>query len=255
MHKHKKLQAIGLQVTARIPTAKSKWLGSAASLVVPAIALAVPMIGVMVDGAGSPAQALPSCSSTVSGTYSSGLSLVASCNPFTNNGTITNAGGHGITGGNSAAWTVLNNGTASSSSSYGDGIHLGSLNNTITNASTGRINGSSNGMGIYSFGIATVSNAGTITGGIFGVLVNNDGSINNSAGLISGGNGASLGGNGTISNAVGGRISGSYKGVEIYGGGSVANDGRITGGTYGVFFYDGGSLTNTGTIISPAFGV
>jgi fibronectin-binding autotransporter adhesin len=176
--------------------------------------------------------------------------------------------------------TVTNNGVLTASGTGSHGVHFSS-DGLVTNTATGTISGSS---GIWYQNVASVSNAGTITGtgaantagvyGSSGASVTNTGTITGYDGVYSGGNPTTHINSGTITgvahgyNLNGGRITLTNSGTINTAGGtggaglsglrlnttlssnSITNSGTITGGgdaTYGfgVEIVDGAvTLTN-----------
>jgi hypothetical protein len=166
-----------------------------------------------------------------------------------------------------------------------DGVYLAG-GGYLTNATTGTITGG--GSGVDTGAIATVVNAGTITGGDLGVFLSVGGYLTNAAtGTISGYEygvsnlgiatvinagvidstgtyagalhaGIGLGDGGTVTNTTTGTISGDSYGVVAYSAtATVVNMGTILASrNYGVYFAAGGYLTNAtmGTIIGGAGG-
>jgi hypothetical protein len=170
--------------------------------------------------------------------------------------------------------TVENFGVVTASSNAAVATHSGGL---ITNA-TGGILLSSGGLGVEDVGTGagialTVINAGAITSGLDGVLIQSPGTVDNMAGgtiqgLQSNGVDAFAAGTivndgtvtarfaaiearsgGRITNAIGGTLSGGYEGVSADGTETVTNAGVITG-HYGVLISGPGVVVNsTGGII------
>tara|TARA_R110002124_G_scaffold276986_2_gene448036 strand:+ start:5491 stop:17406 length:11916 start_codon:yes stop_codon:yes gene_type:complete len=176
--------------------------------------------------------------------------------------------------------TVTNNGVLTASGTGSHGVHFSS-DGLVTNTATGTISGSS---GIWYQNVASVSNAGTITGtgaantagvyGSSGASVTNTGTITGYDGVYSGGNPTTHNNSGTITgvahgyNLNGGRITLTNSGTINTAGGTggaglsglrlnttlspntITNSGTITGGgdvTYGfgVEIVDGAvTLTN-----------
>jgi uncharacterized protein with beta-barrel porin domain len=154
--------------------------------------------------------------------------------------------------------TVTNNAGGSiagtSSGIYGTSLEL---------ANYGTIIGTSfNGASAFTSGTITNYGGGTITGGTYGVSVNQVGSINN-YGAISGGNqaGVLVGTDSTVNNYAGGTItgisgSGSHDAAVAVGANSLINNfGTITGSFYGIYNYSGGgvSIYNSGRISASVF--
>lgn len=192
-------------------------------------------------------------------------------NSGTINGTVNGVWGYA----GSSAISVSNTGTISASSTTtGRGVFLTAAGSSINNQTGGVISSSWRGVELSSAaGSATITNAGSIsavlqgilsfatnnvtnTGGISasagqGVYLNAGGSLTNS-GTITGGNHAFIGqGMSTVTNQLGGVMTGTtYNAVYTNGVGSViSNAGLMNGGNAGVYT-DGAntSLTNTGTI-------
>ena len=123
--------------------------------------------------------------------------------------------------------TVTNNGALIASGTGSHGVHFSS-DGLVTNTATGTISGSS---GIWYQNVASVNNAGTITGtgaaNTAGVYGSSGASVTNT-GTITGYDGVYSGGNPTTHNNTGGTITGVAHGYNV-------NGGRVT-------------LTNTGVI-------
>jgi hypothetical protein len=197
-------------------------------------------------------------SRTISGTYSTGITLSASDNPvtITTSGTISTTGATGLyayephtlfgTPVTLIGWTITNSGLLSATYngffSSGVGIQVGSLyadspaGTNITNTSSGRIYGY--GYGILIVGTGRVVNSGSIGGHRDGVEITGAGTVTNS---------------GTIA-GLGGYQSGSPfsgSGVQLDTAGStLTNSGTIIGGV-GVFL-DSGIINNSGKILGTS---
>jgi len=169
--------------------------------------------------------------STITGTMvTSGVTLStagAYTSPLTiaSDGAVEVASGDAITGPNSQAWVVENDGTVTAAN--GSGIYLG-LGGTVSNNGSAALIATGTGFGVDIRGAAgTVHNSGTIraTTGT-GVFLNTGGYVDNSAGLL----------------------TGSGSGVYIKGGiGLVSNGGTITGYVYGINLRLGGTVSNIGS--------
>jgi uncharacterized protein with beta-barrel porin domain len=130
--------------------------------------------------------------------------------------TVTNNAGASITGlnGGVAATTgsavVTNSGSITGTSNYG--IFTG-VNATVTNNAGATVIGGQNG--IAAFGLANVTNSGSITGGQYGIVVGGGGSSIFNAGTISGGTAAIrfAGSGNTLTLAPGSVISGNVLGT------------------------------------------
>lgn len=178
---------------------------------------------------------------------------------YRDNAAVANGPGGVIVGGlggiyaSYASASVSNAGTVLGTN--GDGIYLSA--GYVTNASTGLVSGTQNGIAAND-GL-TVANSGTIGGADAGISLTGYGTIANS-GAIAGtfGAGILLGryyynyvsdqgyfyGGGSVSNSAGGLISGS-DGIRLYGDSSVVNAGTIFGASgYGAALSDGGAVTN-----------
>ena len=172
------------------------------------------------------------------------------------NAVLTNAGSGRIAGFSAGiyiagAGTVSNQGTISSSQNTGSGYTYSTIDNTATIVSAAVI-----------LGHGSVTNAASalISGGLGGIGIDGDGSVTNAGSVIGGQFGVFIEGGGNLSNATTGTIGGSIYGV--YGGVagplSVVNQGRIAASTgRGIELLGGGSVTNTGsgTISAPLYGI
>ncbi len=136
--------------------------------------------------------------------------------------------------------TVFNAGTIEGGTT---GIYLYN-GGSVTNYAGGKIVGGEYGVQAGYLGntlanIATVQNAGFVSGNIDGILLTQGGVVGNTAtGNISGGtDGIDAPGITNVFNA--GQIAGGVDGVDLGAGGSVVNTGIITGGTNGLVFTAG----------------
>lgn len=174
------------------------------------------------------------------GTLSIGANVTGATGLYTNVGnyavniaagaTVTSTGN---TSSNAALYlvngtnTVTNDGALIASGTGSHGVHFSS-DGLVTNTATGTISGSS---GIWYQNVASVNNAGTITGtgaaNTAGVYGSSGASVTNT-GTITGYDGVYSGGNPTTHNNTGGTITGVAHGYNV-------NGGRVT-------------LTNTGVI-------
>jgi fibronectin-binding autotransporter adhesin len=152
------------------------------------------------------------------------------------------------------------------SGSYGE-INLypgGAFGDPLTVMSTGVVSGDE--FGVYASSVWTIANAGTVSGGSIGVVLQNGGLVTNEAsGTITGDAGVSLAGaagrvrnsgevygrsigiylglGGVVTNYRGGAISGPQGVVTRNAAATIINYGSI-GGQLGVYLVAGGSLTN-----------
>lgn len=181
---------------------------------------------------------------TNNGSISGALDGILTLNIGTlvNNADIVGSGGDGIYAtGNTNQFT--NTGSITSVGSFafwGDGTLTNLTNNGLMTGPFGAL---------YYDTIGTVTNSGTFSGGVDGIVTMGDfGSLTNN-GLITGGSGTGIdvgGLLGYLSNT--GTISGASAGVDAGDLGTVVNSGLITGED-GIYSNDNlVSLTNTGTI-------
>jgi fibronectin-binding autotransporter adhesin len=207
-------------------------------------------------------------------------------------GTITNQAGGYLGGGavgaliQGAPGSVSNQGSITGTA-YGVGLLAGG---NVTNLAGGNITGyalagnatfnQGGAAGVYARNmVATVTNAGTITGAGYGIFLAAGGNVTNGSGGTITGTGRSgfgpVGYNGDRNGAIGVLISGAAGtvtntgsiygidyGVKLGAGGSVTNNlGGSISGQQGVRLSAGGTVTNTGTIYgigggpSTAYGV
>src|SRR5689334_3557584 len=184
---------------------------------------------------------------TITGTNTVGITLtLQSDNPVTvaSGGVVSTTGTlsalYGV-GGGSNSWTIDNSGVVAGG---GKGLQLGNTNSYVSTA------------------IVTNRSTGTITGGVAGALIDNDGtaSLTNAGGSISGGQfGVAISGLGTVTNAPGSQIldagttGTSGAAISLYGG-QVYNAGSIAGRA-GVDEFLGGTVTNiSGGAIAGSIG-
>jgi Hint domain len=209
---------------------------------------------------------------TISGNYTTGITLTSSNNPVTVTGNINASvpSGSALYGPGGTNWTITNSGQIhNSNASSGTAIEIGSFSGdyaavaAITNLSGGNISGAGSG-------IIILSNAGSLTNNANGVIeagyftgvgmyggkatVVNDGVIltrhtsKNVYGSYTQGNGVVLYDGGLVVNAAGATISGTRGGVfasGYYKTVGVSNPGYAT---YGV------TVDNAGTIIGNGQG-
>lgn len=242
----------------------------------------------------SPARAACSTSSPTSGSTvtcpdadTTGISGGAGVNnvtvQVTTSGSIITTAGTGAINAAGSGWTVNNAGSLSSTGAATATINLNG-GGTLTNSSTGQIQGTHRGYQtagaastLDNFGTisttdyavlmqsgGTVANetGGTITATTFGVRIQAGSAATNSVtnfGAIagSGNDGILIDAGGTITNNSGATITGRNNGIRFLTGfGTVTNTGQITATTgTGILFTVGGSLTNQqGGTISGANG-
>src|SRR5580658_2992302 len=147
---------------------------------------------------------------TISGAYTSGITLSGTYNPVYFTGSINTDTGNALTGPAGTVWTVVNSGLIDSTSPFGYGIDLAS-GGSVTNQSVGLISGADAGVG-FQLAAGTVINIGTINatgaGAGAGVALNDGGSVTN-----------------TVATAT---ITGTFDGVYSQGGAAtVSNLGSI----------------------------
>ncbi len=196
-----------------------------------------------------------------------------------NAGQISNAAGGVITAGSIAidsfptgAITIANAGSIAATGVTGRGVFLSASSSypgsLITNNVGGAITGGYDGTGAYLAGPISVTNAGTISAGNYGMVVRYGVSVTNT-GSISAARTVSptveVYGiavyKATLTNAVSGRITGFDAAVITgnirgLGSGTVSNAGIIAGGNFGVRVEDGGAITNlAGGTITAATGL
>lgn len=169
-----------------------------------------------------------------------------------------------------APWDVTNEGRIFVRGSSHDGIGLFE-GGSVTNQSTGHIEGASDGVFITSCSCtrAEVDNAGTIRGrtehgvefevggsvvnsGVIegaqaGVLIQGDDAIVTNSGTISGQDGVFLQQNGNVWNQLGGTIVGSDVGLTVFDDAVILNNGRIAGGTLAIQLGAGDDQLTLGT--------
>ena len=154
---------------------------------------------------------------TISAGYVGGIGLAVGDNPLTitSTGAVSSTDAAALTTAGTVDWVIGNAGTIAAGgvtkASIGIQLHTDAANSaggTITNETTGVISGGQTG--IYSTKIATLTNAGSITGTGAGTGV----------GVVFGG--------GAVANT-GGTIRGAKYGVYLIGAGTVANTGSIAG--------------------------
>ena len=218
----------------------------------PGRALLIGAIGIDLKGAASAV----TNSGQIGGANAAGVYLE-------NGGSVTNRAGGNI-GGHSngvfvsnAVGTVTNVGTISGTGPQSNGVYLKS-GGSVTNLAGGSIQGVTRG--IFTYGVTTVTNAGTIASGkigtsAYGVMLadlNNRGTIiNQVGGSIYGHNAGTWIGAGASQLTNAGTITSGLAGAYFFGPGTATNmaGGKISGGVYGIHFQDGGMVTNAGTII------
>ena len=193
------------------------------------------------------------------GTISGGDGVLGSSGIVNNNATISGTTGSGVTF--ISQGVVSNSGTISGVLA---GVDL--QNGTVTNASGATISGGITGVDIRGIGLqpgdhATVSNAGTITGGVQGVHFRSSSGVSAdliNSGLISGTNvgsaGVLFGASGTVNNS--GQIFAANTNsiaIKAIGGLDVTNTstGTISGASAAVLA-DTAVVTNSGTIQATA---
>jgi Hint domain len=182
---------------------------------------------------------------------SAGLGLHASAASVINTGLISAGGRYGVRlegDSNPADAVVINSGSIINSyAAPVPGLYAAIYlrgRGEITNQAGGLISGTGNGVMTYVFGTmpVTVTNAGTIAGGFYGISSAGQLTVTNS-GLITGGTAGVLsvafgGGTGSdsLTNVAGGLIEGGRYGVTVAGSGTLTNAGTISGGYAAVQF-------------------
>jgi hypothetical protein len=185
---------------------------------------------------------------TISGAYTSGITLSGTYNPVYFTGSINTDTGNALTGPAGTLWTVVNSGLIDSAGVFAYGIYLAS-GGSVTNQSAGSISGADAGVAVQ-VAAGTVINTGTINatgnGAGAGVALNAGGSVTN-----------------TVATAT---ITGTFDGVYAQGGAaSVSNLGSIIGlgplgggdaSSVGVQLNQGGSVVNgqSGTTLGQIYG-
>ncbi|MFO1122530.1 MAG: autotransporter domain-containing protein [Hyphomicrobiales bacterium] len=189
-------------------------------------------------------------------------------------GTVSAATSAILIGGDQNQVTVESTGTLSAT---GNALQIGGDSNVITNS--GDIAGDAVGVSLSHGDDNSLYNAGSISGGTRGALINGDGTLISNSGTITGGKSGLriLGSNSMVDNS--GDITatgGNSYGLEFYGNGNllvnsgaisgsetavfasgtgntVINAGYLAAGFNGVQFYQGGNaLINSGTIIAAS---
>jgi hypothetical protein len=210
-------------------------------------------------------------SRTISGNYTSGITLTSSNNPVTVTGKV-NANvrsGASLDGPGGTNWSVTNSGQISNSNNYqSEALLIGANGNyaaqaVITNLNGGNISGAGSGIIIDSNAGSVTNNAGgTIEAGYFSAV----GMYGGKSTVV---NGGAILGRHTAKNAFGSYTEGN--GVVLYDGGEVINEagatiagtrgGVITSGYYktpGVYnpgnAVYGSTVDNAGTIIGSGLG-
>jgi hypothetical protein len=150
------------------------------------------------------------------------------------------------------AGAVMNAGSIQSYTTH-SAIHMNAGGNV---SNSGTITGGSAGDGVYILGgnavTNVVTNKGTISGGLDGVVLDSGGTVNNYLGAKIHAPNIGVyvtGGLGTVTNAGSIQSYGTHSAVSLHAGGSVSNSGVIVGGGDGVYITGGpGTVTNAGTI-------
>jgi len=140
-----------------------------------------------------------------------------------------------------------------------NGYGTGAANNLATTVVSGAtVTGTSAGI---AFDTGSVTNAGTVMGGAYGVYTNHGGTVTNSGTIAVGASGAAgifltPFGPGTITVDNTGTIAGGgFGGIISYGSIVATNSGAITGGTYGVGAAGAVTVANSGAITASGFGI
>jgi outer membrane autotransporter protein len=169
-----------------------------------------------------------------------------------------------------APWDVTNEGRIFVRGSVHDGIGLFE-GGSVTNLSTGHIEGGSDGVfitscsctpaevdnagrirGRHGHGVeldvgGSVVNSGVIEGAQSGVFVRGDDAAVTNSGTISGGDGVFLQENGNVWNQLGGMIVGSDVGLTVLDDAVILNNGRIAGGALAIQLGAGDDQLTLGT--------
>jgi hypothetical protein len=133
------------------------------------------------------------------------------------------------------------------SATGGNGFGISADTADVNNASTGHITGTFSGIGAST--LATVNNAGAISGGRLGITGDTARVIN--AGAITAGVAAIFAGTANVTSSGAGTISGGAFGIVANTVASIANAGTISGKT-GIQAGGAATITNSSAIISTA---
>ncbi len=220
--------------------------------------------GASADGVDGPIGTDWTISNAGSVSSSSGVGLSLGGNgSVTNTGQISGNEGVKILGGgsvsNAAGGSISATGAAGGGTLVGAGVYIRGTSVNVTNA--GSVSGGAYGVALQ--GSGTVTNTATVAGGEDGVIIKGGvGQVSNSGTITASiDDGVALFAGGSITNNAGGSVSGHSTGAAIYitgGTGTVTNDGSLPGNDIeAILIESGGSVVNdsTGTISAVNTGV